>query len=295
MTDMFVQGRISKSMVKRSYNRALYIVGMVSGFGFSLYSLKEAWDVQNSLTPTCSEFCADLGGLRNEDVGMAILALFIVVALFFGLRSAEHRDQRRQLAAKNHQNAVPFADKRSKISSETLILPITIRTRLKLRNVIDLYILDWGITTIILTMVWIVAIFNTTLHLKDEYLALIFCSAFMYVAMTIIPLIAVISLREKMEISQEGMSISSNGRDRRVTWSDVRLFARPPLIPNQKTYPQFEIASAKSRLVWSFQGEGHGFLAGPQPTIPYEEYARIMEALPALITAKTGMPLDDLR
>src|SRR5579863_9953004 len=111
-------------MVKRSYHRAYYFIGIISVFGGVLFFLKQAWDIQKTLIPACSQFCAVMERLRDEDVGMTIVAFVCIGVLFARLRSAESRELRRQLAAKNRQNTRPFIDAQSTVEGTTLRLPL---------------------------------------------------------------------------------------------------------------------------------------------------------------------------
>jgi uncharacterized integral membrane protein len=80
-----------------------------------------------------------------------------------------------------------------------------------------------------------------------------------------------------------------------ITWSDVQLFA---LIGPRRRDPSvifYEIADAEEALVFRVCTKPFPWYAWLQPDMSFDEYQAQMRQLLGLITAKTGLPLLDLR
>ncbi len=110
---------------------------------------------------------------------------------------------------------------------------------------------------------------------------------------------------QRIELTEQGMTIRQGGRAHSVAWEEARLFAIEGIGGlNRSWLPRvYRLASAKDMLKWTYQrrrsSQRSGLLYRPilaiKPTTSYEEYERQMEALPALVVAKTGLALYDLR
>ena len=110
---------------------------------------------------------------------------------------------------------------------------------------------------------------------------------------------------QRIELTEHGMTIRKGGKAHSVAWDEARLFAIEGIGGlNRPWLPRvYQLASANDILKWTYQGrrtpERNGWLYRPilaiKPTTSYEEYERQMEALPALVVAKTGLALYDLR
>ncbi len=110
---------------------------------------------------------------------------------------------------------------------------------------------------------------------------------------------------QRIELTEQGMTIRQGGRAHSVAWDEARLFAIVGVYGLKKSLSPsvYQLASAKDMLKWTYQRrrtpQRSGLLYRPilaiKPTTSYEEYERQMQALPTLVVAKTGLPLYDLR
>jgi hypothetical protein len=108
--------------------------------------------------------------------------------------------------------------------------------------------------------------------------------------------------RQTLRATEEGLEVYSTSpkQAQRAMWNDARLFAVTG--PGRSGSPpvSYEVSSAAVKVRWvRIQPTmPHWFLQprfATEPTVSIEEYDRKMEQLLGLITARTGLPLYDLR
>lgn len=102
---------------------------------------------------------------------------------------------------------------------------------------------------------------------------------------------------QRFEISKQNGRIGSSKT--MIPWNEAALFAVfPPHRISQRTYLPiiYELSGPKTIVRWMrVRQDMPWFHKNHQPTLPFDDYERQMEALLALIAAKTGLPLYDLR
>lgn len=98
-----------------------------------------------------------------------------------------------------------------------------------------------------------------------------------------------------LEVSESGLRIShALGWLPVIPWEDIHLYSiigyannRPPA--------RYEIATASVNLSWFWLRPGTFLARIYAPTVPYDDYNRQMETVLGIITARTSLPLYDLR
>jgi hypothetical protein len=95
-----------------------------------------------------------------------------------------------------------------------------------------------------------------------------------------------------IEVSEEGLTIRTLFRRQRICWQEARLFAIDAMVKTTEVPDRYELSSATTILRWS-QVLKYSRLT--RFSSSFEEYSQQMEGLLALIGARTGLPLYDLR
>ncbi|MFL5706616.1 MAG: hypothetical protein ACJ8AG_27920 [Ktedonobacteraceae bacterium] len=102
---------------------------------------------------------------------------------------------------------------------------------------------------------------------------------------------------QKVEVTEQGLSVRYGGQKGAVRWEEARLFAMYNTWGAQKsgTSITYELSSATAIARWPWIQRPKRISMIMVPAVPREEYNRQMQALNALILARTGLPLADLR
>ncbi len=102
---------------------------------------------------------------------------------------------------------------------------------------------------------------------------------------------------QKVEVTEQGLSVRNGGQKSAVKWEEVRLFAMYNTWGAQKSGASitYELSSATDIARWNWILRPNSLRISWVPTVPRDEYNRQMQALNALIVARTGLPLADLR
>lgn len=98
---------------------------------------------------------------------------------------------------------------------------------------------------------------------------------------------------QTMIVTTEGLRIQAE-RPLTIKWQDAQLFTIYPANKPSEPPIRYELSGPKAIVRWKRMPRGVSSLLTKTPD-PFDEYDRQMEALLALITAKTGLPLYDLR
>lgn len=103
--------------------------------------------------------------------------------------------------------------------------------------------------------------------------------------------------RQNVEVTEQGLKMRYGGKKSSMRWEEVRLFAMYKTYGTQKIVSSItcELSSATDIARWTWILRPNRLHLNLVPTVPFEEYTRQMQALNALIVARTGLPLYDLR
>jgi hypothetical protein len=106
----------------------------------------------------------------------------------------------------------------------------------------------------------------------------------------VIGLLAPVFPGSRISVMSHGLKVHWKGE---MLWGDVRLFAIRGGKPGTPA-TRYELATETRAVEWKRLRRIRWFSA-QQPELPFEEYDREMDALLAVIAAKIGLPLYDLR
>lgn len=103
--------------------------------------------------------------------------------------------------------------------------------------------------------------------------------------------------RQKIEVTEQGLSARNGGQKGAMRWEGARLFAMYNTWGAQKNGSSitYELSSATDIVRWTWVRRPNLLHLNMVPTVPSNEYNQQMQALNALIAAHTGLPLSDLR
>jgi hypothetical protein len=103
--------------------------------------------------------------------------------------------------------------------------------------------------------------------------------------------------RQKVGVTEQGLKIRYGGKRSVMRWEELRLFALYSTFGTQKSGASltYELSSATDITRWAWILRPKPLRMGMVPVVSFEEYTRQMQALNALIVARTGLPLYDLR
>lgn len=221
-------------------------------------------------------------------------AIFLALAIstFVQARRWKPMNKRRQLAAVSGFAAhVPLAAAHPLPNVAALPLPFTIMLRP-----------GWPKFVIGLSTLAALGIYLDTYNYRVHGIHLINIMNPFAIDINIIPLfiwgllIALWLAPQRIEITQEGMTIRhAIGRilRERIRWSEARLFAVRDGKPGEPAI-RYELSSPYEVVKWRRLRHPRWWSLY-RPAIPFAEYDAQMEALIALISGITGLPLYDVR
>jgi len=241
-----------------------------------------------------------------------ILPFFVLLSFFSFIQQGRYWkrfEQRRNRAAQGDLSLL--AEEQPALDEAALSLPLTIQSRTSspenfLQPIIGAVVITMIIVGVIGFFAGSTSIFSPSNVLSFVLggLAILVLILVMTVAMVFLTLV-LSRTDQRIKLTEQGMTIRQGRRSHSVAWDEARLFVIEGVYGvNHALSPSvYQLASAKDMVKWVYQRrrspERNGLLYRPilgiKPTTSYEEYERQMQALPALVTAKTGLALYDLR
>jgi hypothetical protein len=228
--------------------------------------------------------------------GFLIIALVCyIVLLIFCVILLTHVwgrvDKRRQRAIQGDRSLL--AQEQPIPNQQALLLPATMRLRIKKRFILNLFVVPILIVLLIFAVI-------TFINSNDRPFMLIFFGIlFGIILLSFIVTFVVLSIQLKtrliygIEVTQEGLTTYFSGNPRTIRWNEAQLFAITGA--DKPRRPQmYELANSLTVARWIIPPR-NTFYYSLEPELPYEEYVRQMHALLELIEAKTHLPLYDLR
>ena len=205
----------------------------------------------------------------------ALRNVIFAVRSFRGLWRAE----RWRLAASRQAPWVPLAWPQPAPALAALPLPRVIFSRPGRPAYVILPLLIWGLSVISLSWFWLA---------DGPFVNKLLLSACLALPLSMIGL----ADYKRIEVHEEGLTIRTLFSRKSIHWRDARLFAidaeiKPDTIPDH-----YELSSATTILRWSRELKPSRLT---RLSSPFPEYAQQMDGLLALICARTGLPLYDLR
>jgi len=128
---------------------------------------------------------------------------------------------------------------------------------------------------------------------------LFFLVCFCIIAIVFLALLVILlrsTSRQQIEPTEYGLITRFTGKNATVMWSEARLFALYETFGQQKSGASitYELSSAREIVRWTWVQRKTHFM-GQVPIAPQDEYNSQMQGFLALVQARTGLPLYDLR
>ena len=211
----------------------------------------------------------------SAGVFWALRIVILAVRRFRGLWRAERLRQ----AASRQAPWIPLAWPQPESGLAALPLPRVIFSRPGWPAYVILPFLVWGLIVFALSWFW---------SADGPFVNKLIFSACLALPLSMIGL----ADYKRIEVREEGLTIRTLFSRKSIHWQDARLFAIDTEVKPDKIPDQYELSSATTILRWSRELKPSR-LQGLSTTFP--EYAQQMDGLLALICARTGLPLYDLR
>jgi len=105
-----------------------------------------------------------------------------------------------------------------------------------------------------------------------------------------------LSEQSTLRITETGLEKKFGHAIKMTEWSNACLFIcyRLPSLIGKPRVIYYELSSQTTRITWVWIVKARSMLVPWRPALPDEQYQRQMQALTALVTEKTGLPLYDL-
>jgi hypothetical protein len=208
------------------------------------------------------------------------------------LRSRKRIEQKRQAAAQGDQRLL--ADIQPMPNAQALPLPLTIRKRPRWSLVIGLPV---GLVLLFLSMpIAFFAMIYSSPALAQKFAQE---TIYVFVLISIMLLFAIsifvtmyIDARKQITLTEHGiMQTGIYPKIQNIPWSEARLFA----VSSFDAQVAFELASTHEQIRWTWLYTQGFSLSSAKPAASHAEYEWQMHGILALVKAKTGLPLYDLR
>jgi hypothetical protein len=216
----------------------------------------------------------------------------------FAMNIAQERywkriEQRRFAIIQGDQTALAVEQPRPNVAS--MRLPLTI----KVRYTKEFVFLLTGILLLVAlyiagTFSWIGPWFFTSNALLYFLIVFFLCATLFGTLMFF--LLFSRAGRQQVEVTEHGIKAWYGGKVATVRWEEARLLAMYNAFGAQKNGAAitYELSSARDIARWTWVWR-RTYLPGREPTVSLDEHNRQMQELLALVQAKTGLPLYDLR
>ena len=239
-------------------------------------------------------------GLANF-VNYTFLSLGVICIILILQRYWREQEQRRKRAANGDTDLLAASQPPS--DETTLVLPYTIVHRMSRRwsALLLAALLLFLAVPLPIGVIWLLLQAKSLLDVLMDLLYAIFAFELVLLFLTV-----VVGSYQKLVVDEQGMHIRVGlGRVHSVRWSEARLFAMSSILQvntknklDQSTLPlYYEIASEKDivRWQWLVRSNKKVPITISEPTIPFAEYNKQMQALLSLVAAKTHLALYDVR
>lgn len=139
--------------------------------------------------------------------------------------------------------------------------------------------------------------FDGSFFTSNQFLFFLLC--FCIIAIVFLALLFILAHstgRQRIEPTEYGLTTRYAGKTATVIWSEVRLFAFYYTFGIQKSGAAitYELSSARDIVRWTWIQRKTRFMV-QESIAPQDEYNSQMQGFLALVQARTGLPLYDLR
>lgn len=247
-------------------------------------------EVLGEMIPTALFLAVGNWALKGVPLWQALLG-GCGFALFWGairgwkeFKRLRRAEQRRQAAASGTQ-WFPLASPQPYPDPEALPLPFVIARRA-----------GWLAYLLAPLITWIVLLFGVYFwfwqYVWPHYGSLIHTLSLSLVLPVAVEGVIFLGGRDWIEVDDQGLTIRTLFRSQSILWHEARLFVVDAALKADNKANRYELSSTTSIMRWTIaQKPSHM----NKLSCSFEEYTWQMKALHAVIAARTGLPLYDLR
>jgi hypothetical protein len=255
---------------------------LVSAAGFAvLFAILMFWIAYGTMTGELGLPRLGWGVFPAVLLAFAVLLILMAVSGARGARFWWRLEQRRQAAALGDEvQTFPKVESPASVARPSLPATISIRVNRKTKLTV------WGCFGL---LVITLAGWQVSDHRHQDYR---FDVGLVLMLATFGFFAAAITEDQRIVASEAGLTVRAMGIKNSIPWDETCLFAT---FRGKHAAWQYELSGADAIASWVWVRPGTFSARLYEPTIPQYEYDLQMEALLALIAAKTGLPLYDLR
>lgn len=238
----------------------------------------------------------------------AFAGLIIVGGLatgIFGPLAFRRLARLREDVAQGRTIGVPLAQPQPIPNPDAMSVPTNLTTRLR-----------WGVMLIlvaVLVPIYGVAIFvgvvvasysrptasvahaHAVHHAVSLLVFVIVLTVPIVILMAVMALILWLTVRQRITVTQDALSVYRAWRTRRIRWDEARLFAIDFGTKKRRLPTMYELSGPREMVRWLRYWHGwHTSMARPA-NMTWDEYEQTMDRLLSVIAGRTGLPLYDLR
>ncbi len=254
------------------------------------------WAILHMLLLPAGIILIVIGGISNsysfgrEFFWSGLLSILAFTFIFFQERFLRRIEQRRQEAAFGDQ--MLLAAEQPAPDATALSLPITIK-----QGMSKLFVLTFVMDALIVDTLFGYPLIRNNPSIGS---VIVICILALITSIFFVMLAAMLyrEFDQQIDVTEEGLTSRYKGKVRSIGWSEVTLFATYGAFETQrsKTVGIYELSGANSVVRWKwYKYKRKSFLMSIGPAISLDEYNRQMQALLSFVTARTGLPLYDLR
>lgn len=270
--------------VKASYNKTrsllIWLGLLAGGLFFGVLLITDLRAVPRVCDPTT---CRPISSTRIAEDAVALVGLFLAQGAWrVRWERASRMDLARQAAARGLGRVLPLRGELLTSEPPPLAPPATLAHGMAWRSRANLVTFGalLGLTQLGFAGLLLSAEHDRqTVSLPDGlivegiligFLAVIFLSLY-------------VSWRQRIEVSDDGLTVRRFASKRSIRWTDARLFARAGI-------GTYELSGERGVVRWVRARDTSAF----RPTIPFADYQRQMDGLLLLVDERTHLPLVDL-
>lgn len=221
---------------------------------------------------------------------LLLLSLALTWGWFWSMCGVSRRRRQKRLRALQGDQELLFSTQPSR-NEHALALPVTIEVKMRMTS---FFLLSTGLVILYLSLLALALSLQYVSFAALRFLMLtnggMLLSSLLFV--WLVARIAARYAHQKITVTEQGITIRYRGKTRSLAWNEARFFSLHGSARFGRTPLLYELASMKRSVVW-VQLRARSFWL--RPLIPFEAYQQQMNALSALVAARTGLPLYDLR
>lgn len=237
-----------------------------------------------------------------------LIGLVIIFVLQFPSRKEWHawkrQEQRRQLAALGNREQVTLATAQPVLDTSVVSFSIILHGKNRFSVILSIFAMSLVLVVSVLLACVEFIMLPARLDLSIGPISIVLLLLTVFILLEFLLLFGIINSvlaachdRQHLQFTEAGFFRCTRKKVTIIPWEEARLFAIVPLNPDMRKtsspFTAYELSSTNEVLRWSTSE--HMVLFAGQATLSPRERRQQMQILLSLITAKTNLPLYDLR